>query len=673
MQSVNNNDDLQTADNSIIMTPSTQQKIDFIATPTVLYINNDYDLRNISDLEGFLHSIEKQNISQDIVTTKSEERPVTPIEPLTKKRKIDPNLWKDRKNKILKNSGKSYESVRTKKQNVEKSIGPPCNCKLKCFEKIQQNMRNKIFQNFWAIGDHERQWDFINRHVKKDNVKKITVERKNNRTQTLTYQLLDDSNSMIKVCKTMFLSTLSITQQVVYTAIDKLGDDNYLKDYRGTHKNRPRRMSEETEKSIIDHINLFERVESHYTRKDSQKQYLCETLNVSKMHRLYLEWIDTNHQYNQTCKATKRQYEIIFNTKFNLSFHKPKKDLCEICSIYHTSDDVRKEQLKADYEKHLKEKQMVRQLKEQEKEKFCSDDSVVACFDLEKVLNIPQSEVSIFHYKRKYPVYNFTIYNILEKKGYCYVWHCQIAKRGAIEIARCLWSFIQAHVELGIKNISFYSDSCAGQNRNRFVFAMFSLAAKKYNIKITHRFLEKGHSQSEGDSMHAAIERSKKKHTIYTPDQMYSLIENAKVTGHKFQVKQMMQADFIDFKELIKGKNWLKDTDGNKIYWSKIKEVVFPYNQPDTVYFRYSFEDELQEMQAITRTNSRRRRGDPIEDAENLKLAYTGMLPIPLPLYRDLISLCDSGAIPNHYQCFYRNLVPLNSTSITNDSDEENY
>lgn len=33
---------------------------------------------------------------------------------------------------------------------------------------------------------------------------------------------------MIKVCKIMFLNTLSITQQVVYTAIEKLGDDKYL-------------------------------------------------------------------------------------------------------------------------------------------------------------------------------------------------------------------------------------------------------------------------------------------------------------------------------------------------------------------------------------------------------------------------------------------------------------
>lgn len=149
---------------------------------------------------------------------------------------------------------------------------------------------------------------------------------------------------------------------------------------------------------------------------------------------------------------------------------------------------------------------------------------------------------------------------------------------------------------------------------------MFSLASKKFNIKITHRFLEKGHSQSEGDSMDAAIERSKKRQTIYTPDQMYYLIENAKVTGHKYQVKQMTQSDFIDFKE-IKGKNWLKDTNGDKIYWSKIKEVDFSHDHPNIIYFRYSLEDELREMQIMTRTNSRRRRGEPTEDTESLKLA----------------------------------------------------
>ena len=35
------------------------------------------------------------------------------------------------------------------------------------------------------------------------------------------------------------------------------------------------------------------------------------------------------------------------------------------------------------------------------------------------------------------------------------------------------------------------------------------LAAVRYNIEITYRFLETGYTQNEGDSMHALIEEVK--------------------------------------------------------------------------------------------------------------------------------------------------------------------
>ena len=49
----------------------------------------------------------------------------------------------------------------------------------------------------------------------------------------------------------------------------------------------------------------------------------------------------------------------------------------------------------------------------------------------------------------------------------------------------------------------------AGQNKNQFVFSMMYLAAVRYNIEITYRFLETGYTQNEGDSMHALIEEVK--------------------------------------------------------------------------------------------------------------------------------------------------------------------
>ena len=106
---------------------------------------------------------------------------------------------------------------------------------------------------------------------------------------------------------------------------------------------------------------------------------------------------------------------------------------------------------------------------------------------------------------------------------------------------------------------------------------------------------------------------------------------------------------------------------------SKVKEVFFSYEHPHSIYFKYSLTDESNEMQLAIRANSRTRLEEQLVDgnAENLKPAYSGMLPISLPLYRNLISLCNTNVIPSHYHSFY-NLVPSeNSTLVTNDSDEE--
>ncbi|CAG9796237.1 unnamed protein product [Diatraea saccharalis] len=166
-----------------------------------------------------------------------------------------------------------------------------------------------------------------------------------------------------------------------------------VKDNRGHHANRPRKMSVSTEQNIIAHINLFPVKESHYVRKDTKKLYLDDTLNISKMYRLYIEWFEKENYSNDIKIATKRQYETIFNTKFNYSFHKPKKDICGQCTLYHQADDERKEQLKESYTKHIRNKERVRELKTKDKEEGNPTDTVVAIYDLEKVLTIPQSEI----------------------------------------------------------------------------------------------------------------------------------------------------------------------------------------------------------------------------------------------------------------------------------------
>lgn len=73
--------------------------------------------------------------------------------------------------------------------------------------------------------------------------------------------------------------------------------------------------------------------------------------------------------------------------------------------------------------------------------------------------------------------------------------------------------------EQGTKLFFFYSDNCAGQNRNKFLLSMFDFLAQKHNIIIRDTFLEKGHTETEGDSMHtrSIIERASKHIPIYNP------------------------------------------------------------------------------------------------------------------------------------------------------------
>ncbi|CAH1644093.1 unnamed protein product [Spodoptera littoralis] len=529
---------------------------------------------------------------------------------LTRKRKQNRSEWRSKKNKILKNSGKAYEGCNTKKKYPEKTIGSPCACKKGCGQKFSPSERQAIFDKFYSLADREHQWLYISRYVQAQTIKRMTLDRKNNRTQTLNYFFPNSNNEKIPVCKKYFLNTLQIGEYVVYTAMEKvMKADEGLKDKRGRHDNRPNKMNTMTEATIKTHIELFPKVQSHYTRATSNREYLSENLNISKMFRFYTEWF-TEQNHTDVVMATKRQYETVFNSQYNYSFFKPKKDQCLSCSIYEQSDDTMKATLEEKQRLHLQRKEKVRSLKKGEIETADKSNVTVAIFDLQKVLSVPQSEVGVFHYKRKYPCYNFTVFDAVRKIGYCYVWHYQIAKRGSSEIGSALLSFFKTEREKGITKFSLYSDGCYGQNKNRYIFALYVYAAKLFDITITHRFFETGHSQNEGDSMHACIEKNLKNKVLYTPDQIYSIILNSKITGEKYRIKELEQSEVYDLKPLVEDKYWRCDKDGNVIRWADVMEVSVVDTQANKLFFKYNFEDSYSELDINnTPSTSARRRG----------------------------------------------------------------
>lgn len=136
----------------------------------------------------------------------------------------------------------------------------------------------------------------------------------------------------------------------------------------------------------------------------------------------------------------------------------------------------------------------------------------------------------------------------------------KVVHTGGIEMGSCVWSYWQTCNEktTGKIGIIFYSDNCVGQNKNRYIFALYINAASVLEIinSITHKFLVAGQTQNEGDHIHSVIERSirqfKKRAPIYVPEQYLSLVRQAKENVKPYIVHEIGFEDFFDFKELSK-------------------------------------------------------------------------------------------------------------------------
>ncbi|CAG9793362.1 unnamed protein product [Diatraea saccharalis] len=425
-----------------------------------------------------------------------------------------------------------------------------------------EEMRADLFSQFWGTGSHVKQWQIISKYVIQKNKKTATnLDESSRRSHTFHYHLplynpATKTNTLQKVCKTMFLNTFNISKDFAYTALRKNQDCNDFTDItddRGRHKHHATSITIEMKQGVIDHVNSFVPIESHYVRKCTNKKYLDPSLSFSKMFKLYLDWCCENNYSNKV--KTVRQYRDIVNANLKIGFYLPKKDQCDVCHQFKNTPNP-SDEIKDNFNKHQTEKEISRKLKLESK-MFAISNNKIACsivFDFQKVLNSPHGNISVYYYRRKLNVYNLTLFDMASKEAFCYMWDETIAKRGANEVASCLYNFISKLVSKGISEFHLWSDNCGGQNRNRIVYYMYLLASQNFNIKICHRFMEKGHTQNEGDS------------EVYSPDEWYSLVRWAKVNDKPYNVIEVNQEMILDFKaQIVSNKNWTKNFNKEKV------------------------------------------------------------------------------------------------------------
>ena len=146
-----------------------------------------------------------------------------------------------------------------------------------------------VFMN-WEAHDQQNKYLFGLIH-------KVDVKRRRGagghagRRHTFTYHVRLCDGKAVQVCKNTFCVLHGIAKRRVEGVAAQLVNGVVIaSDERGKHKSRPHSVPDEVKEKIREHIKLFPRRKSHYSRSSNRKrEYLDEGLSISRMYRLYLE------------------------------------------------------------------------------------------------------------------------------------------------------------------------------------------------------------------------------------------------------------------------------------------------------------------------------------------------------------------------------------------------
>lgn len=568
----------------------------------------------------------------------------------------------ENKSKLAKqqrNLGIQYTSPRTKKSIPARKIQEKCDSAAcdrsgkKCSIFTQEGREN-LFKSFYALGDLQLQREFIARHCEVAEVKQRTTKTASRRNKTLQYFLFLNGEK-IRVCKKFFLSTLSISEKFLRTSVGKITSTGTVqKEQRGGRYESLAEKDAALRKSVEQHINRFPKVESHYCRKSSSRQYLHSELTLQKMYELYL--LENNDQE----AASLSTYTRVFKG-MNLSFHNPKKDQCSLCLSYRNGDDEAKRNLEERYQRHLHEKKKIREIKEACKDLSVKSNNeiVSAVFDLQQVIYLPLLSDNKLFYKNRLSNFNFTIYDLATKNCWCYTWHEGISKRGASEISTCVYKFLTQNDRQKVKRINLFSDGCQGQNKNSVMASMLLLFINNSvnTSEVSLRFFESFHGQNEGDSAHSTISYAlKKAGDVCVPSQLLPIFRLAR-RKKPYEVVQMMHNDFLDFKTVAKDMRILsirKDNENvESVNWTEMMEFRVSKETPDVLYFKTSHSQATYRSITLKRQLSSQvlMRKVPKLNASANKISFEK--------YNDLVSLCvgETAPIKNpEHVTFFRNL-----------------
>ena len=166
--------------------------------------------------------------------------------------------------------------------------------------------------------------------------------------------------------------------------------------------------------------------------------------------------------------------------------------------------------------------------------------------------------------------------------------------------------------------------------------------------------MEKGHTETENDSVHATIERKTRRIELYTPTQWYAAVRTARVCKDPYKVIELTHDDIINFKNMSERvvKNLSINDSGDQVFWSKVRQVSTCEDEPQAIVVKTEFDRPGQTVPVFRRPRRSAEDGNEV-------IALDRGIPQPgiaKAKKGDLIHLCDHGRIPRVYRHIFEQL-----------------
>lgn len=207
-----------------------------------------------------------------------------------------------------------------------------------------------------------------------------------------------------------------------------------------------------------------------------------------------------------------------------LSIYHPRKDKCDICTSFSIGEVDENY-----YADHIAHKDRAREEKEKDtklakEKKSCT----ILTIDCQAVKLCPVLQTSALYYSMKLKVHNMTTYN--NATAYCqnYWWHEGNGDLEASVFNSIVIKHLEKHCLSEKKPIIIYSDGCGYQNQSVIMANALLHFAIKHQVTIEQKYLVKGHTQMECDSVHSLIERKLKGQDIHLASDYIRITKTAR-------------------------------------------------------------------------------------------------------------------------------------------------